>query len=113
MDVFVKQGELQLLHSGIVHIAENESTKITLDNQFNIFFQYNDTDDDTDQKLGMVPLEHGVMLILTNFKNQLGSSTIKPIEIATTQDKTIYISFSIVEIGTSKVMSFGLYSDDR
>ncbi len=109
MNISIAQGNLQLLVSGVIHITDNESTKITLDNQFEIVIQYVDDAEKSEHKLELKKTDQGIAITLINFNNVLGTATNKPIGIASTEEETIYITLSVTAIGTVKILSYALY----
>lgn len=109
MNLRIKQGDLEVLASGTIHINNNESTIISLDEELNIKISYMDDKENLEQKINTRATGKDVFLELKNFNNPLGTATIKPLSIAKMDDKTLGLSFSVVAIGECKVLSYTLY----
>ena len=109
MNLRIKQGDLEVLASGTIHINNNESTIITIDDALNIKISYVDDEENPEQKINSRAIGKEVFLELRNFNNPLGTATKKPLSIAKMNDKTLGLSFSVVAIGECKVLSYTIY----
>lgn len=113
MVISIKQGKLTVVQTGTVLISNNESTTITIDNNYNIVIVYKDDPIENKQNISATPNNMGVTIELKNFNNPLGTSTTSPIPIATQGKNTIYIAMSVFAIGVSKVLVYGLYTSEE
>lgn len=111
MTVTVKQGNYQVLQTGSVLVANNESTTITIDSEYSIIIRYIEDLEDKTQNISAKLEKHGVSIDLKNFNNPLGTTTNTPIPIATQGSQTIYLSLTVTAVGKAKILVYGLYVD--
>lgn len=113
----IKSGQAEILQTG--SIISYDSSPITIefgDNNTNLALniEFKNTED------GKALIETGdvvnnsLQLILSNFNNQLGSGSIKPIAIGTWDNMTLSFSFRVYTLNGSdqKTLYFTFYKHD-
>lgn len=109
MNIIIKQGALSVIQSGTLIVSNNETTSFLLDNTYNISIVFKDDISDTNQAITPKSIKNGVEIELKNFNNPLGTSTKKPIPLASRNDDTVYLSLCVTAIGTTKILAYSIY----
>lgn len=106
MDVKITSSNYEVINSGLATSFDGGPIEIDLlDNgqkKFHITFQFQKDETSKEHRLSAISQESGVILILTNFTNPLGTGTVKPINFATdTEGKELFINFYVYVVGDS------------
>lgn len=117
MNVSIKTGNMDVIHSGIVASFNNEPIEISLDEEskgFLIRFCFtNDATSEQGLKANILSNPSGIEFLLINFNNPLGTGTLKPIEFAADNNgKKLCISFAVYLIGkSSPTLQYTIYRE--
>ena len=108
MDVITTVNGLKLEHSNTVIVYENQPVVLSLNKNYKLTFSFID-DDKSEQNMEFDPVEKGLNITLKNFNNILGTTTARPIEFASINQKPLYISFCLRAINDVKILQYNIY----
>lgn len=109
MNFKIKCGDLTLVRSETVFSANKEPIAITIEDEYTLKFVFSEDATKPEQNIDVNTENDGVELILINFNNPLGTSISKPIEFAKLNGRSIYVTFAVYAVSSTKVLHFNIY----
>ena len=104
MKILKYSSNYEIIDFGSLMTYDNSSEvkiKIECDNgfAFNLIFNFDSSDSKEHNLKLRIDKDNTIVFLCTNFDNTLGTGTSKPIELATVDNKKVYINFWVYSLG--------------
>ncbi len=118
MSTVIKSGDTTIIASGTAISYNGQPIEISFPTSANdsitIVFKFDKDDSGKPSLKAIAPNSKKLELTLFNFNNSLGQGNTKPLEIAETDHKKIFLNFRVYSLDetSSKTLHFTFYKND-
>ena len=108
--------DFEILGSGTIISFKDETINFELSPQVKIILRFVQDNDVKDQKMDFrIINSNQIEILLTNFNNSLGTGNVEPLELATIDNKKIYLNFVVYSINEmiSKTVHYTWYAREE